>query len=74
MQVRGLVAFLHEAWAGLRRDMRHIAIGVCVLLRAGNWPTRVVAFVAAILFLPNIVLFAPRVLVRCPSVQHFKMR
>jgi len=72
--VRGLVVFVHQAWAALRRDMRHIAIGVCLFLHTGHCATRIVAFIAAILLLPNIVIFAPNVLVRCASFQRFKRR
>ncbi len=72
MHLRRFNEFVWRVGWELRNDIRYLAVGVCVILHAGNWPTRVVGFIATILLLPSIVIFAPRVLARCPSLKRLR--
>jgi hypothetical protein len=58
----------------VQRDQRDVAIGVCLLARAPAWPLRIIGFIAVILLLPNTMVFAPRVLARCPSLRRLRGR
>ncbi len=74
MRLRRFNEFVRRLRWELRNDMRHVAVGVCVLLHAGHWPTRIVAFVAVIFLLASLVIFSPCVLARCPSFRRSRRK
>ncbi len=74
MQFKAWGNSLGNAAREFRCHMRHAAVGVCVMMHAGRWPVRVIGSIAVLLLLPNIILFAPRVLTRCNSFRRFRGR
>lgn len=74
MQFTAWGILLGNAAREFRRNMRHLAVGMCLAMHSGPWPVRIIGFIAVALLLPNIILFTPRVLVRCSSFRRFRGR
>lgn len=60
--------FLRRLLNRIRSGQRYTALAACALLRAGTLPTRILGIVGSALLLPATLIFAPRVLSRCPCL------
>lgn len=72
MQLKTWGDFLGNPAREIRRDIQRVAVSVCVMMHADPWPARILGFIAVMLLLPNTIVFAPRVLARCPSLRRLR--